>query len=266
MKEINTTDKSSKNTHKDHRSRRKTSYLAGGFESFSDVEKLEFILFYAINQKDTNPIAHRLLDTFGSFKNVIEAPIEALTSVKGLGQHSAILINLIYQSMLAYSASHNLTSIKNVTDAKKVVSGCLFGNTKEELVLICLSESNKILMTKKLTSESPVKVDVSLSTIILTALNCRATKIIIGHNHPNGMPYPSDDDLKFTSNLFLNLLMNDVVLVDHIITSPNGSFSFLHNKLIDCIKEDALLKLKGNNKALNLLKQPQSSYVDNEID
>lgn len=266
MKKSITEEKTPSEIHKDHRSRRKTSYLHSGLGSFSDVEKLEFILFYAINQKDTNPIAHRLLDTFGSFRNVLEAPIEALASVKGMGLHSAILINLIYQSMHAYASSYNLSSINKVSEAKKFVEGALFGRSQEDFIIICLSESNKILNTKIITSESTKRVDLSHSNLILFALNSHASKIIIGHNHPNGTPCPSDEDLLFTSNAYMNFLINDIVLLDHIIISPVGNFSFLHNKLIDTIKDDTIPKIRGNKKAQTLLKQPETSYIDDDVD
>ena len=94
--------KKSETIHKDHRSRMKETYLKVGFEAFSDIEKLEFILFYAISRKDTNPMAHKLIDTFGSFDKVLEAPIEALIKVDGLGEHSAILLNLFLKTISVY--------------------------------------------------------------------------------------------------------------------------------------------------------------------
>ena len=260
----NTKDKTPSQIHKDHRARRKASYLKSGLTSFSDIEKLEFILFYAINQKDTNPIAHRLIDTFGSFRGVMEAPVEALAKVDGMGMHSAILINLIHQSFNAYSSSNNLTSISRVTEAKEYVSNALQGHQHEVFILICLSEHGKIIQTKTLTSESSQKVDISIKTLTRTAINCNAAKVILGHNHPNGIPVPSDEDISFTSNFFLNCLLLDIKVVDHIITSPKGTFSFLHGKIMDTIKATTLPKIAGNKKALFSLQQPETSYIDNE--
>ena len=262
MNEKTTKDKSPSEIHKDHRTRRKTSFLKSGLSSFSDIEKLEFILFYAISRKDTNPIAHRLLDTFGSFRNVMEAPIDALAKIDGMGMHSAILINLIHQTFNAYTSSNNLTSINKVSEAKKYISNALQGLAHEVFILVCLNENGKIIQTKTLTSESSQKVDISIKTLTKTAINCNAVKVILGHNHPNGIPFPSDEDISFTSNFFLNCLLLDIKVVDHIITSPKGEFSFLHHKVMDSIKETTIPKISGNKKALVSLNQPETIYID----
>ena len=88
--------KSPSEIHKHHRQRMKHSYLSSGFSSFSDIEKLEFVLYFAMAQKDTNPIAHKLLDEFKSFDKVLEAPIESLMAIDGIGEHSAILLHLFF--------------------------------------------------------------------------------------------------------------------------------------------------------------------------
>lgn len=55
-----------KNIHSGHRQRLKNRFLADGLRSFNEINTLELLLFYAVPRKDTNPIAHRLLDRFGS--------------------------------------------------------------------------------------------------------------------------------------------------------------------------------------------------------
>ena len=83
------------NPHKGHRDRLKKRFLQSGIDDFEDHNKLELLLFYAIPQKDTNPIAHELLDTFGSLSNVLDAPFEELIKVKGISESSAVLLKLI---------------------------------------------------------------------------------------------------------------------------------------------------------------------------
>ena len=84
-----------KNPHAGHRKRLRDAYLRGGFEALSDVNRLELLLFYAFRQGDTNPLAHKLLDHFGSLSGVLDADIEQLMQVDGIGESSAILIRLI---------------------------------------------------------------------------------------------------------------------------------------------------------------------------
>ena len=81
--------------HKGHRERLKARFLETGLDSFTDVQALELLLFYAIPQKDTNPIAHALLGRFGSLSQVLDAPLEALKKVPGISDHSASLLRLV---------------------------------------------------------------------------------------------------------------------------------------------------------------------------
>ena len=83
--------------HAGHRDRLKQRFLEQGLDGFTDVQALELLLFYGIPRQDTNPIAHRLLDHFGSLSQVLEASPEELTRVGGIKEHSAVLLNLINQ-------------------------------------------------------------------------------------------------------------------------------------------------------------------------
>ena len=62
--------------HAGHRERVRQRYLETGLKGFDDVNVLELLLFYAMPRQDTNPIAHALLDHFGSLYQVLEAPVE----------------------------------------------------------------------------------------------------------------------------------------------------------------------------------------------
>ena len=91
--------------HRGHRERVKQEFLKGGLEAFSDVRALELLLFYALPQGDVNPLAHRLLDTFGSLAGVLDAGMEDLKNVPGIGEHAAILLKLVPAVTAKYLAS-----------------------------------------------------------------------------------------------------------------------------------------------------------------
>ena len=128
--------KKSEQIHKNHRTRMKQTFLEHGFDAFSDVEKLEFVLYYAIAQKDTNPLAHRLLDEFGSFDHVLEAPVEALSKIEGLGEHSAILLNLMLQVASAYGKNKTEKIISGAESAKAYAANLFKGKYVEEFYVI----------------------------------------------------------------------------------------------------------------------------------
>jgi len=246
--------------HKNHRLRRKTSYLSSGFSSFSDIEKLEFILFYSISQKDTNPLAHKLLDHFGSFDEVLEAPVEKLMQVDGIGEHTAILIHLFLDVMNEYSKTKCTKSISSVCEAKEFCSNLFMGSTVEEFYVICLSPINKVLACKQINKGSVDQVNIDIRKIVDVILNTRCSKIILTHNHPKGTHYPSDEDVSFTSKIISNTLLLNVEVIDHIIVSKNKQFSFAQSKMLKEITSDAIRKFGIPKPTLN------SNNIDYIID
>ena len=89
--------------HEGHRARMKARFLKEGFQNFADHEIMEFLLYYAMPRKDTNEIAHALIERFGSLSAVFDAPYEELMEIKGIKEHSATLIKLIPALARRYS-------------------------------------------------------------------------------------------------------------------------------------------------------------------
>ena len=228
--------------HKHHRIRMKNSYFKSGFSSFSDIEKLEFILFYAIGRKDTNPIAHNLLNEFKTFDKVLEAPIEQLTQVEGIGEHSAILLHLFLDVLNEYGKSKCETYISSTSEAKKYSSNLYNGVFVEQFYVICLSTNNKVLISMKIKSGTVSEVNVQLREITSVAVRNNCERIILVHNHPNGSSTPSDEDISFTSKIVVNCILNDIEIIDHIIVAPKDQFSFEESGILSDLKKDAIRK------------------------
>ena len=83
--------------HDGHREKMRARFLAAGLDAFADHEALELLLYYAIPRRDTNPIAHTLMERYGSLSAVLEAPAEDLRKVEGIGESAAILLRLVPQ-------------------------------------------------------------------------------------------------------------------------------------------------------------------------
>ena len=81
--------------HEGHRERVKRRFRQEGLDSFSDIQALELLLFYVIPRVDTNPIAHALLDHFGSLSQVLDASPEELMKVPGIGENAAVFLTLL---------------------------------------------------------------------------------------------------------------------------------------------------------------------------
>lgn len=242
MNSTKLTNDKSINIHKNHRTRMKDTFLKSGFHAFSDIEKLEMILFYAINQKDTNPIAHKLLDEFKSLDKVLEAPIDRLKRIEGLGEHSAILLKLFLDVANEYGKSKNGVTIKGTIDSKNYCSNLFKGKYVEEFYVICLNSAGYVVNQKLMNSGTSNEVKIEISSITNFTLNNNSNRIIIAHNHPYGEARPSDEDLNFTNKIMMSCLLNDIDVLDHIVVSKNDAYSVAESGLLEDLRRDALRK------------------------
>ena len=92
--------------HAKHRERMRTRFLEHGLDNFADHEVLELLLFYAVPRGDVNPLAHRLLDEFGSLANVLEAETPDLCRVEGMGEKTAAFLHLLPPMFRRYQTSN----------------------------------------------------------------------------------------------------------------------------------------------------------------
>ena len=131
-----------------HRKRLKDRFSRAGLDSFKDYEVVEFILTYALAQKDTKPLAKDLIRTFGSLRGIVEAPVEKLKEVKGLGEHSALLFKLIKAASERYLRDRFLKSQNVITSPGDLISYCQskMGWLKDEQFrMIYLNTRNQVI-------------------------------------------------------------------------------------------------------------------------
>lgn len=124
--------------------------------------------------------------------------------------------------------------IKKATDVcdffKKLFENCL--QHHEEAYALYLSQNNKVLGVAKIAQGSVSEVSMSPLMIFQIALKVNASRIIVTHNHPSGSLQPSDADIKFTNRLVGAAKLLDLKLLDHIIISDAGYYSFRDDGLI----------------------------------
>ncbi|MDD5018064.1 MAG: DNA repair protein RadC [Eubacteriales bacterium] len=220
--------------HEGHRQRLTKRFLNEGLEGFEDHEILEFILFYAIPRVDTNAIAHRLIDTFGSLSGVFEADAKDLEQVTGIGKNAAAYLSMFPDVFRAYQRSKlgPRPYVKSIKDACEFARSLLFGKAYEQFYVIWLDTQNRVIHHQRLSeggiSESPVY----LNKVAAAALRHHAVKGLIAHNHPGGNVTPSKADIDTTHDILRALNMLGIELVDHIIISEDASFSFQADSLM----------------------------------
>ncbi len=221
--------------HGGHRARVKERYLAGGIDVFSKHELVEFLLFFGIPQKDTNALAHTLLDTFGSVRGVLNADRDLLLQIKGMTPHAATLLKLV-GDLRRYCAEEETPFGTSITDTEAQVNFLMpkfEGLANEAVWMISLDRMCRILAVHMVSKGTPMSADINCRELIRYALADNAVRVIVAHNHPSGLALPSQDDLDTTAYIARSLKAVGVTMLDHLIFARDGDcVSFYQTEVI----------------------------------
>lgn len=217
--------------HKGHRQRLKARFQESGLDSFMDVQALELLLFYAIPQKDTNPIAHALLNRFGSLSRVLDADVEELKKVPNISDHAATLLRLVTELGRFYQVdSAQRTQVLTSLDAcGAYLVPRFFGRKVETVFLLCLDAKCKVLCCREIGEGSVNAASISVRKVVETALSTGATSVVLAHNHPSGVALPSADDVQTTRRIAAALSAVEVNLIDHIVVAEGDFISMIQS-------------------------------------
>lgn len=225
--------------HKEHRKRLKKQFRDGGLENFTEFQILELLLFYAIPRIDTNTLAHNLITRFGSLSQVLDAPIEELEKVEGIGPNAALLLHLMTEVSRAYmvNRAEKQKILWTIAECGDYLKSFFIGKTVETVYLLCLDAKCKVLCCKEVGQGSVNSANVPIRRIVEIALAANATTVVLGHNHPSGVALPSPEDRATTRRVAAALSMVDVQLVDHIIVADDDYVSLAEDgfRFDDCI-------------------------------
>lgn len=213
--------------HEGHRERMKEKFLTDGLDHFQPHEILELFLFNAIPRRDTNEIAHRLLDTFGSLSGVFDAPYEELLKVEGVGQSAAAFIKLVPQLSRCYldDKQQDKARVFNTESAEKILLPKFIGRTNEVVVLLLLDSKGRQLFCGVVNEGAVNTVPIYVRKIVELAVRYNAASAILAHNHPSGSTMPSAGDITSTKDVFQALQTVNVWLNDHIIVADGDALS-----------------------------------------
>ena len=206
--------------HKGQRERLKQRFLEEGLDNFTEIQVLELLLFFAIPVKDTNPLAHSLLDHFGSLSRVLEADVEDLKKVPGIKDHAATLLALVIDLCRYYQVNcAQETEILTTLDAcGKYLVPRFFGRTKESVFLLCLDAKCSVNTAA-----------ISVRKVVETALAANATTVVLAHNHPSGIAVPSNEDVQTTRRIAAALQTVEIHLADHIVVADGDYVSMVQS-------------------------------------
>ena len=233
--------------HEDHRKRVRARFLSAGLPSFPPHNVLEFLLFYSIARRDTNEIAHRLLDRFGSLAGVLEAPLEELCKVDGIGENSAVLIMFIFQLAKRYISEQagNKLSFDSTEEFRDYVIAQFVGCKNEVAYLLCLDNAGQLLKCCSVSLGTKHAVNLDNRTLLETAFLHNATNVVLAHNHPNGLAAPSSNDVKRTESAARLFQRVNIKLLDHLIVASGECFSMANHPKFTRIFMNNLIPLTG---------------------
>lgn len=231
--------------HGGHRARMREELKLLGASNMYDHKLLEIFLYAFVPRKDTNMLAHNLIDTFGSLKNVIYADWRDLENVKGMTETAALNISLLPEFIRRSNFEFELVmdKIDNFSQAANICRAELSNKNKEEVLLICLDASGKVVRKRILSQGGLNEVYVNSRSVSEEAFRFKAHKVILAHNHPSGIADASQNDRIFTSNLALALAFLDIILIDHIIVANRQVYSLKNEGLINSALRDHLKQL-----------------------
>ena len=215
--------------HLGHRERMRQRFERdSGMDSFAPHEALELLLTYAIPRKDTNPIAHRLIERFGSLHAVLEAPADELTAVPEIGQRAAQLITMLLPLFRLYENDRlkSRVTLDSFRLLRDYCSALYHGVTIEKFYLLSLDNRLKLIDARVIAEGTLDEVPIYPREVVATLLRLNAAGAVISHNHPGQTSAPSDADIRLTHRLYRVLSEIGITLHDHVIVGTDGTFSF----------------------------------------
>lgn len=217
-----------------HRDRLRARFAEGGDRGMPDYELLELILFRAMPRRDVKPIAKALIARFGSFAEVLGAPVERLQEIEGVGLSVALDIKIVEASgrRLAKGAVRDRPVLGSWSDVIGYCRTAMAFADREEFRILFLDKRNCLIADEVQGSGTVDHTPVYPREVVRRALELSATALVLVHNHPSGDPTPSAADIRMTQEIISISKPMGIAVHDHIIVGRQGHASFRGLKLI----------------------------------
>lgn len=207
--------------HLEHRKRVKDRFRKEGLENFDERYVLELLLFYCVPRKDTKELAIDLLDHFGSIVQVLDATPEELERVPGVGEGISTFLALrkaverYYQ--IKKDQEYSDCPLMTPEDFGRTLRSRFIHQRNEVVYVLCLDAKCKMISCLFVGEGSVNSANVPIRKLVEISLNANATSIVLAHNHPGGLAFPSAEDIQTTHRLAQALAAVDVYVADHLI-------------------------------------------------
>ena len=217
-----------------HRERLRERFFTAGPDALTDYELLEMALFAAIPRRDTKPLAKALLKKFGSFAEVVHAPVARLREVDGIKDASISQLKLLAAAAgrIARGEIRRSVALSSWNDVIDYCRSSMAFSDKEQFRLLFLDKRNQLISDEIQQTGTVDHTPVYPREVIKRALELSATALILVHNHPSGDPTPSQADIQMTKAIIDIAKPLGISVHDHVIVGKNGHASLKGMKLI----------------------------------
>lgn len=219
--------------HDGHRQRLMERFRKEGLDNFESVQVLELLMFFSIPRRDTNELAHELINRFGSVSRVMDASVEELMQVPGVGQNTATLFHLAKAAGRFYQVDSNRKGamMKDMEDCGNFLLPYFIGRQQETVFLLCLNANCNVISCQEVGAGEINSAVISPRRVVEVALKEKASSVVLAHNHPSGVALPSHEDVMVTQRLASALAAVDVTLADHLIVADDDYVSLVQSGL-----------------------------------
>lgn len=218
--------------HQGHRERLLNTISKVGLKNLNEVQILEYILTLVIPRKDTNPLAHRLLDIYGSISKVLDADYKSLIKINGLGENTAKKLATFKDIFKIYNEDklNANNCLKNYKDLYLYIRNKYTFVETETFYMVGLNKKFKVLAVEECVSEKNDKVKISLEDVLDFITKHKFDMLLLMHNHPAGNPKPSKEDIDNNALIEKVCNSNMRLFCDHIIYGDKQMYSFKNNR------------------------------------
>ncbi len=223
-----------------HRERLRRKFWEYGLSAFTDEEVLELLLIFGTPRKDCKPAARAALKRFGDLAAVLEAPVEELKKIPGIGPRNVLAIKFVHAVARRF-LERRLKDKPYLACAREVyeyLAHSMIDLKKEVFKVLYLDARNHIMAVEDLFQGTVNESVVYPREVFERAFALHASAMVLAHNHPSGDPQPSAADIVLTKRLYLAARLLQVSLLDHLIIAQKGYFSFAEEGLLAQIAKE----------------------------
>jgi DNA repair protein RadC len=219
-----------------HRERLRKRFLNSGFEGLADYEIVEMLLTLAIPRRDVKELGKELIKRFGNLRGILDAPIEEVKKVDGIGEVTPAVLRMV-REMVSLYLQQAIEKREALSDPNRLNEfwRVKIGNSANEVFMVGYLDSGYRLLRDGIERIQEGTIDratVYPRRVVEAALRRKAAAIMLAHNHPNGDTRPSEQDKLITKALVLAAAAVQIKVLDHLIVSPEQAFSFRQEGLL----------------------------------